>query len=282
MADSINRGLGWQRDLPDAHDYTVHDNEVRKLTKNLDRLKKLPEFVDWREYCEGVDDQSNCNTSAANACVGLLQYYERRATGRIIEPSRLFVYKTARRLLNCSGDNGASLRATWKAIVRFGTASERIWPFEPRNLDAEPDAFAYSFDNQFSSIRYVRLDSVGNTGDETLRSVKAFLAAGFASVLGFPVNDSIRQYPDIDFPSMSNAVIGGQAVMAVGYDDKRRYRSEKGALLIKNSWGEAWGEAGYGWLPYDYVRKQLAVDFWIIMRPEWLGTGEFYQPQGLP
>ncbi len=278
MADSLTKGLGWQRDLPDAHDYTVRHSEVRRLTGHLERLEDVPPCVDWREYCERVDDQRNFNTSSANACVGLLQYYERRANGRIIDPSRLFVYKTARRLSNCTGDNGANLRATWKAIVRFGTATERVWPFEPQNLDAEPDAFAYSFDKRFSSMRYVRLDVAGNSGDDTLRSVKAFLAAGFASVFGFPVHDSIRQDPDIDFPSAYDSAIGGQAVMAVGYDDTRRYRSDKGALLVKNSWGTGWGEAGYGWLPYDYVRKQLAADFWIILRPEWMISGEFRQP----
>ena len=101
---------------------------------------------------------------------------------------------------------------------------------------------AYSFDNQYSSIRYVRLDGVGNSGEENLHTVKSFLAAGFACVFGFPVNDPIRHNPGHRLSSMNNAVIGGQAVMAVGYDDKRRYRSEKGALLIKNSWGASWGK----------------------------------------
>jgi C1A family cysteine protease len=278
VTNSITKGLGWQRDLPDPHDYSIGHDEVRELIQDLKGLKLQPDYVDWREYCMGVDDQSNCNTSAANACVGLLQYYERRASGRIIDPSRMFVYKTARRLLNCTGDNGANLRATWKAIVRFGVATERIWPFDPQKLDVEPDAFAYSFDKRFSSIRYVRLDRTGNTGDDNLRSVKAFLAAGFASVFGFTVHDSIGQDPDIDFPSTYDTATGGQAVMAVGYDDNHRYRSSKGALLVKNSWGKDWGEAGYGWLPYDYVRKQLAADFWIILRPEWLSSGEFHQP----
>ena len=46
-----------------------------------------------------------------------------------------------------------------------------------------------------------------------------------------------------------------------------------------NSWGTEWGNHGYGWLPYDYVRTHLAGDFWTIMSPEWLDSGEFWRPE---
>jgi hypothetical protein len=43
-------------------------------------------------------------------------------------------------------------------------------------------------------------------------------------------------------------------------DETRRLPEGKGALLVRNSWGTAWGDQGYGWLPYAYVRDELAVD----------------------
>jgi hypothetical protein len=45
-------------------------------------------------------------------------------------------------------------------------------------------------------------------------------------------------------PDPKGELYGGHAVTIVGYDDR--------GFLIKNSWGEAWGEGGYATLLYDY------------------------------
>ena len=59
------------------------------------------------------------------------------------------------------------------------------------------------------------------------------------------------------------------------YDDNRKIGKDKGALKIRNSWGTAWGEAGYGWLPYSYIEAGLADDFWCLVKAEYVQTGQF-------
>ena len=84
----------------------------------------------------------------------------------------------------------------------------------------------------------------------------------------------------IPYPASTDSVVGGHAVMTVGYDDNMIIKhpdgtTTKGALRIRNSWGTGWGEPGYGWLPYQYLLKQLAVDWWTLIRSEWVDTGVF-------
>ena len=103
------------------------------------------------------------------------------------------------------------------------------------------------------------------------------LALAGAFVLLF---DSPLVYPFRLFVVFLHEV--GHAVVAVGYDDKRKVRNRErgvpesvGAFLIRNSWGEGWGEQGYGWLPYDYVRAGLAEDWWTLLKAEWVDSGAF-------
>ena len=49
--------------------------------------------------------------------MGVLEYFERRAFGKHIDGSRLFLYKVTRDLLGWTGDTGAFLRSTMGALA---------------------------------------------------------------------------------------------------------------------------------------------------------------------
>jgi len=273
---------GWSRDLPDHRDYTHRHSVVKKMLAGLAPLKGRhaePAQVDWREYCAPVQDQQDLATSCAHACIGLIQYFERRSSGRVIAPSRLFLHANAQRLAGFeAAQGGAGLRVTFKAAVRFGLPPERFWPYEPAAIAKTPDPYVYGFDSEFRGLRYLRLDGPTQTGAQTLSVVKSFVAAGFACALGFGVPSSLTADPEIPFPTLFDSIRTGHAVTAVGYDDALRIRSERGALLIRSSWGTSWGMEGYGWLPFRYLTDRLAGDIWTALRPKWLKSGEFHHP----
>jgi C1A family cysteine protease len=271
---------GWRRDGPDHRDFTTRHSRVRRMFARLRvRNQARPASVDWREYCIPVQDQQHLSTSSAHACIGLFQYFERRATGQVITPSRLFVHVNALRLAGCDdARGGADLRTTFKAAVKFGLPAERFWPYDPAALGRVPEAYVYAFNTEYRDVRYVRIDASMQSGVETLETVRLLLAAGFACALGFGVPSSLTSEPEIAFPSRFDSICTGHAVTVVGYDDALRIRSTRGALLIRSSWGSNWGQDGYGWLPYRYVTDHLAADVWTALRPKWLRSGEFRNP----
>ncbi len=296
MGTNTKYAMGWLPDYPDLRDYTDKTQDVKVLLEPTGllpaaragkRLKQrsLPAAVDLREWCSAVEDQLNLGSCTAQAGAGILEYYERKAFGRHVEASRLFLYKVTRNLMKTKGDTGAYLRMTMGAMVLFGVPPEEYWPYtEGDAFDREPPAFCYAFAENYKTIKYYRHDPPGTPADKVLDEVKKYLAAGHPVMFGFTVYNSIDEAAAdgrIPFPSSREKILGGHAVAAVGYDDKLRIKNVQsgqtalGALLIRNSWGEGWGEKGYGWLPYDYVLRGLAEDFWSVLKKEWVDTGQF-------
>ncbi|MGD2186348.1 MAG: C1 family peptidase [Desulfobacterales bacterium] len=272
-------GMGWQRDLPDFRDYTPAHENIRKLFYKSKALKPpkagIKKSIDLTKWCSPIEDQGTIGSCTANAGVGLVEYYERRAFGEHLDASRLFLYKVTRNLLHWTGDTGAWLRTTMKAMVLFGIPPEEYYPYDISKFDEEPNAFSYAFAQRYQSIKYYRLDRPSVSPTQLLMRVKNFLAAGYPSMFGFTVYNFGNEKGEIEFPGQNDPVQGGHAVVAVGYDDNRKIGKNKGALKIRNSWGVNWGESGYGWLPYAYIEESLAEDFWSLFKAEYQPTGQF-------
>ncbi|MCX5837432.1 MAG: cysteine protease [Deltaproteobacteria bacterium] len=247
----------------------------------------LPGSVDLRRWCSPIEDQGPLGACTAHAAAALIEYYERRAYGSHIDISRLFLYKATRNLLNWTGDTGAYLRTTMEAMVLFGVPPEEYFPYDPANVEIEPSAFCYSFAQNYQTLTYFRLDAARTTRPELLRQIKMNLDRGIPAMFGFTVFGCIgsaARTGRIPFPVKTDRREGGHAVAAVGYDDGLVIRhpftdlETKGAILIRNSWGKAWGEGGYGWLPYEYVLHHLAIDWWTVLKQEWVDTRQFQEP----
>jgi len=275
--------MGWRRDIPDLRDFTADSAAVREILGKSGPLKKAvgapPSAIDLQAWCPPIEDQEDLGSCTANAGVALLEYFQRRAFGQHLDASRLFLYKATRDLLGWTGDTGAYLRTTMKAMVLFGVPPEAYWEYQVSQFDDEPPAFCYAFAQNYQTIKYYRHDPAGVAPAQVLKRVKTSLAAGLPAMFGFSVYSSIPGMGsgtgDIPFPQPGDSLLGGHAVVAVGYDDARTIGDKQGALLIRNSWSTGWGDAGYGWLPYAYVEQGLAVDFWSLVRAEFVDTELF-------
>jgi len=298
------RGLGWLPDVPKPNDYTEEHPEVAALLARTQLAARVaatrreavpgrapkappppaapPAAVDLRPSFSPIEDQGSLGSCTANAAAGLLEYYERRASGRYVDASRLFLYKASRDLLGWTGDTGAYLRTAMEALVLFGAPPERYWPYDGRpaatntRYDVEPPAFCYAFGANYQAIRYFRLDPPGAAPANILASIKVFAAAGFPSMFGFPVyTEYDHPLPGGLFAYPTTGYRGGHANVVAGYDDNLTIGGDVGALLVRNSWGTGWANAGYGWMTYRYVTAGLANDFWSMTSSKWVDTGNF-------
>ncbi len=225
-------GTGWLPPLPDMRDYDSEHPTIVKLSEKLGFSNKkkttgLPKSVDLREWCSPVEDQLELGSCTANAAVGIVEYFQRRAFGLHIEGSRIFVYKATRKLMMSEGDSGAWLRSTMGALVLFGVPDEKYLPYSldgqkvNPDWDKEPDGFLYSMAKNYAAINYFCHDPYTKKQDKkaVLASVKKYLAAGVPAMFGFfgfPSFEEADSPGAIPYPGKDERAEWGHAVAAVG------------------------------------------------------------------
>ena len=117
---------------------------LARLKPGGSSLTEFPAKESLVPYFPEIADQQHINSSTAQACVDLVQYFDRRALGRTVRLSKLFVYQATQQLLGMSGNNSVDLRSTLKAIVAFGIPGEQHWPYDLTKINDEPAAFLYA------------------------------------------------------------------------------------------------------------------------------------------
>ncbi len=253
MRDSVEQfipaGMGWQPDLPDLRDYTAGHPSLQAITlPYVTERSSLPTSVDLRCDAEGVylpfpGDQGRLNLSCAFTCLGLFEYFQRRVLGQAFSGSPFFVYQMTRRMMNVPFNASVNLRTTFKAIRRYGTPPESMCRAEDNSVAELTDISLLGFRKDWEDFVYFKPVLPNQYGQDALFSVKAFVAAGYPIAMGFSVPSSIDNSGRILWRPCDDAYLGGQAALIVGYDDNR-ISQNRGALLLRSSWGSQWGENG--------------------------------------
>ena len=248
--DSVNGGirarqvqrLGWVPDLPDARDYmySAPDTVLTKMPKKVDlRGRNMPK----------VYDQGELGSCTANAIGAAFEFGQVKQGLKDFMPSRLFIYYNERAMEGTiDTDSGAMIRDGMKSVNKIGVCTEVTWPYDIPRFTEKPPKTAYT--------------------EAKKHQAQGCLAQGYPFVFGFAVYESFMS-PDVaktgqvPLPPRGEQLIGGHAVLAVGYDDSIN------SFIVRNSWGQKWGMKCYCTMPYGYLTDpQLSRDFWAIYTVE--------------
>jgi C1A family cysteine protease len=205
-----------------------------------------------------VYDQGQLGSCTANAIGGAIEFDQRKQGTNEFMPSRLFIYYNERVIEGTvSHDSGAQIRDGIKSVATLGAPSEADWPYDITNFAQQPPEAAFNDAKQDIVSSYARVAQL-------LIQMQGCLASGYPFVFGFTVYDSfesdaVAQTGTVPMPGPGENVLGGHAVVAVGYDDSKR------VFIVRNSWGDGWGVKGYCFMPYEYLlTPTLSSDFWTI------------------
>lgn len=234
-----------QFDKPDERDYELH----------LSIPHRLPSYVDLRDEMPPVFDQGELGSCTANALCSMRQYFALKHADETIL-SRLYLYWHERELEGTvNEDSGAMLRDGMKVLKKLGCCPEEYFPYNISRFTEKPSKEAEQAAGKYKILSYHRVRS--------LREIKTCLYHGHPVAIGIKVYESfespeVAETGVVPVPSPEfEEFLGGHAMLVVGYDDEREH------LIVRNSWGESWGDHGDCYLPYEFYRLGLIVDAWV-------------------
>ena len=250
---------GLLRDAADARDFCA--------SRLFPRGLQLPLAADLRPGCSPVEDQGPLGSCTAQGGVGVLEFFDRLADGQHVDLSQLALYYFEREAMGTvDQDSGASARECLKQLA-IGVPPAALWPYDIARFREAPPAEAVAARAGHRITAYYRVPAL-----RQLYMAKAALARGLPVMCGIRVHESmmseaVAKTGAVPWPqAFADKILGAHFIVLTGYDDLLD------VFRFRNSWGEDWGDGGYGTLPQRFVASpRLTSDMWVATRAETAG-----------
>lgn len=249
----------------------------------------LPDSYDLRTSAPPVYDQGQQGSCTANAGAAARVMLAKNPE---LALSRAFLYYCERLLEGTTDqDSGAAMKDIGVATQQYGICPEPDMPYSDKNYTTMPSQQAYK-----DAVPYKISGAKLVTSD--INAIKtAFVARSQPVLVGMTVyasmeDEQVATTGVLPMPKKNEEALGGHAVLAVGWlpalpttaqekldafrDGQKKScilrildgifgkKQPSGYFIVRNSWGDKWGDKGYFYMPFEYVTEGYANEFWIM------------------
>jgi C1A family cysteine protease len=227
----------------------------------VEPLTGLPSSLDWRNnggnFVSGIRNQGGCGDCWAFATTAALESSLLRAgvPAAGLDLSEQVMVSCG----NSGGCGGGYISYASDYIRDTGLPNEACYPY-----GATDGSCSNRCPDWQSTARKIAGWSWVTTTSTAVDTLKNALYTQGPLVTTMDVYGDFYYYTGGVYTHTSGSILGGHAVLLVGYNDAGQY------FIVKNSWGTGWGEQGYFKIAYNEVNGVVNFGDWSIA----------YQPAG--
>lgn len=207
----------------------------------------LPKSADLKKYFPPIKNQGKQGACSSFSLTSVFEYFLNNEAHKKDDMSEAYVYYNAREIQgDTSIDEGANLYNVIRGMAEKGVCLEELCPYDSSVFDKRPSDEAYE-DGKEHTVTAAKDVPV------SVDTVKSAINDGYPVVGCFRVFESLQENTSgyIPMPTddeRSHEEEKFHAMVICGYNDKH------GHFIVRNSWGTGFGDNGYCYLPYSYLR----------------------------
>lgn len=249
-------------------------NSVQFIMPHGAKAKQaVPSSIDWRNkdginWVSPILDQGNCGSCVAFASIGTLETQFKISAA----VPNVNVKLSPQALFSCGGgacDQGWYPDAAASFLQNTGVPDEACLPYISGSSGQDVSCQAACANSAQRSV-HISAYSTPTRGTTDLDSLKAALQKGpVVTTLG--VYADFMSYSSGVYKHVTGDMLGGHAISIVGYDDSTR------SLIVRNSWGQSWGENGFAHISYDDA-SGVGDETWLFEMPTTTGVVSINSP----
>jgi hypothetical protein len=206
----------------------------------------VSDHIDLRGQLGPVRDQGRRGTCLSFAATACHEQARRRRRGALpAELGEEILYWACKQI---DGDTAAGSypRSAAQALTDTGQSAGALWPYDGARDDT---AAAYTPPSEALAAANMRRGTLRSVARE-IDEIRELLRRAHALMMALELWRGFYAAHEgaLELPAQADLLGVGHAVAVVGFDDDAQ------ELLLRNSWGQTWGDGGYGRLPYAALR----------------------------
>ena len=231
--------------LVDGNEYHFDiKHEELKFNETYEAKEIKEKSVSLKEYFTKIKDQGQIGACTVFAISSIYEYVLKRNSDEEVNLSESFVYYNVRHLEGKElEDTGSSYQDVIASIGEQGICKETLHPYTCMLSDVPSDEAYLDGETR-------RITKALNVNIEE-KDIKSAIQEGYPVAISLKIFDSFNATTGyIKRPTdeeLQSADFGYHAMVVVGYSDDTKF------FLVRNSWGEHFGEKGYCYIPYSYI-----------------------------